>query len=105
MAVRRTLPRLVRVQSASFLLYRGVVELERRSGTVFFSGENCENVLKTERFLSPRLERPGTAYFANTSLLLYLFFVSFQTELRPRWPSDKVSAKEPEGYRFETRFH
>ncbi|GBO44352.1 hypothetical protein AVEN_261599-1 [Araneus ventricosus] len=105
MAVRRTLPRLVRVQRASFLLYRVVVELERRSGIAFFPRENSENALKTARILSPRLERPGTAYFATTSLLLYLFFLSFQTEPRPRWPSDKVSASEPEGSGFETRVH
>ncbi|GBO09030.1 hypothetical protein AVEN_262142-1 [Araneus ventricosus] len=29
------------------------------------------------------------------SLFLYLFFVSFQTELRPRWPRVKVPASEP----------
>ncbi|GBM45063.1 hypothetical protein AVEN_98906-1 [Araneus ventricosus] len=42
-----------------------------------------------------RLERLGTAYFATMSLFLYLFFVSFQTELRPRWPRVKVPASEP----------
>ncbi|GBL84611.1 hypothetical protein AVEN_191074-1 [Araneus ventricosus] len=40
------------------------------------------------------LERLGTAYFATISLFLYLFFVSFQTELRPRWPRVKVPASE-----------
>ncbi|GBN58673.1 hypothetical protein AVEN_32234-1 [Araneus ventricosus] len=42
------------------------------------------------------LERLGTAYFATISLFLYLFFVSFQTELRPRWPRFKVLASEPD---------
>ncbi|GBN85259.1 hypothetical protein AVEN_41124-1 [Araneus ventricosus] len=42
------------------------------------------------------LERPGSAHFATISLFLYLFFVSFQTELRPRWPRVKVPASEPE---------
>ncbi|GBN33379.1 hypothetical protein AVEN_253364-1 [Araneus ventricosus] len=42
------------------------------------------------------LERLGTAYFATISLFLYLFFVSFRTELRPRRPGIKVPASEPE---------
>ncbi|GBO21705.1 hypothetical protein AVEN_32271-1 [Araneus ventricosus] len=42
------------------------------------------------------LERLGTAYFAIISLFLFLFFVPFQTELRPRWPRVKVPASEPE---------
>ncbi|GBM70148.1 hypothetical protein AVEN_210265-1 [Araneus ventricosus] len=39
------------------------------------------------------LERLGTPNFAIISLFLYLFFVSFQTELMPRWPPD--SNKDP----------
>ncbi|GBM65509.1 hypothetical protein AVEN_214857-1 [Araneus ventricosus] len=34
--------------------------------------KNCENVLKTVRFLSPRLGRSGTAYFATTPLVGFL---------------------------------
>ncbi|GBO27104.1 hypothetical protein AVEN_12964-1 [Araneus ventricosus] len=38
----------------------------------------------------------GTAYFATISLFLYLFSVSFQTELRPRWPCSRSdSNKDP----------
>ncbi|GBO40816.1 hypothetical protein AVEN_114730-1 [Araneus ventricosus] len=41
------------------------------------------------------LDRLGIAYSATISLFLYLFFVSFQTELRPRCPRVKVPASEP----------
>ncbi|GBN85499.1 hypothetical protein AVEN_129141-1 [Araneus ventricosus] len=51
MAVRRTLPRLVRVQRASFLLYRDVVELERRSGTAFLlSRIQRESIVIVKKF-------------------------------------------------------
>ncbi|GBM98367.1 hypothetical protein AVEN_137646-1 [Araneus ventricosus] len=96
MAVCHTLLRLV--QRASLLLYRGGVEPEHRYGTVFFSREikNCETVIKTAQFLSPRLERPETAYFEALLLFLYLSFVSFQNELRSRWPSGKVPGSNPD---------
>ncbi|GBL98196.1 hypothetical protein AVEN_268281-1 [Araneus ventricosus] len=65
------------VYTCDCLEARDVVEQERRSVTAFFLYKRkYENVLKTARLLSPRLERSNTAfrasitvYFAITPLL------------------------------------
>ncbi|GBM78147.1 hypothetical protein AVEN_2432-1 [Araneus ventricosus] len=71
--------------SSFILLQEGVASRSSERGCRSEMGENalatitknCENVLKTARILSPRVERsgaarPGTAYFATTPLVVAL---------------------------------
>ncbi|GBL77062.1 hypothetical protein AVEN_12710-1 [Araneus ventricosus] len=53
-------------------------------------------------YLNPQ---PRTTIIDGSFIIIDSSITTLILHLRPRWPSGKVSALEPEGSRFETRFH